>query len=278
MKRSDNNRFYLEELEKLPSEQLNEMLRQELDRSHKDEAFILRILHILEHRHTVQTYGPEAAAAWTQFRESYSSPAQKFPTGRKRAHAWKTWLGRAVAAALVVCLLIAFIPRAEGKRNIFEAIGQWTQDLFGFFSSDRQDDDYTFTTDDPGLQELYDVVSAQGAPDAVVPTWIPEGYELTELKEFELAGGKKVYARFINGDNYIVISYEFHSEAAANKYAKDDDNAEEYECGGVRHYLMSNEKMWTAAWTVDGLECSIGTNLSEDMLRQILISIYQEVT
>lgn len=277
MNRLDNNTFNLEGLEKLPSGELSKMLREELDRSHKDEALILRILHILEQRHTVPSFSPESVAAWIKFREASSVPEQEIPAGRKRGYAWKRWLGGAVAAALVACLLFAFTPRVEGKPNLFEAIGQWTQDLFSFFSSGYQEDDYTFTTDDSGLQQIYDAVVEQGTNAAVVPTWIPEGYELTELKVHETPGGNKVHARLVSGDNYIVISYKFYAEEAANKYAKDDADMEEYEIGGVKYYLMPNEEMWTAAWTVEKMECSIGTNLSEEVLRQILISIYQEV-
>lgn len=273
MKRVDNNNF-LEALEKLPSEQLHEILRQELERSHMDKELIFQIWSILEQRYVQQPHeeDPQVTAAWLRFQAAYNTPVgDETP---RRVHKRRRWLAGAAAAAAIVCLIVMFTPTVQGKLNLFEAIGQWTQELFGFFSG-GQSDDYTFTTDNPDLQEIYDAVAEQGVTRPVVPTWIPEGFELQEVKKLSSTAGDKIHARLSNGDNYILLTYEVHSEAVTNKYAKDDTDVEQYETGGIKHYLMSNAETWTVAWTVDNLECSIATNLDKDTLYQIIRSIYR---
>lgn len=274
MKKLENNDF-LEELEKLPSAQLSQMLHQELERSHIDKVLILRILHILERRDSAQshTYSPEVLAAWTSYQAACADPDDVPAYPRKKRTAQR-WLSVAAVAAVIACVITVFVPKAEGAGNLFEAIGKWTRDLFSFFSEESQRD-YTFVTDNPDLQKVYDAVAAQGVTSPAVPTWIPNGYELTELRVAPAPGGNKIYARFVCGDEYILFSYEFHGEMATNKYAKDDAEVDIYESGGVRHFLMCNEERWVAAWTVDELECAIGTGIEREELCQIIDSIYR---
>lgn len=276
MKRLKNN-VCLEELEKLSSQRLNEMLDQELASSNTDKELILEILRILEQHDAVQPHehSPEALAAWERYRASYAAPAEDIPTHPEHVHKRSRWIARFAAAAAILCLILIFTPKAEGRFDLWEVIGQWTQDLFGFFSGGQPDEDYTFTTEDPQLQQIYDAVAQQGVTDPVVPTWIPEGYELTELRVVPAPQGSKIHACLTNGDRYILLTYEFRQEEITNKYAKDEVNVEEYESGGIKHYFMSNIEMTTAAWTNGNLECSIATNLEKETLCQIIDSIYR---
>ena len=276
MKRLKNN-VCLEELEKLSSQRLNEMLDQELASSNTDKELILEILRILEQRDAVQPHehSPDALAAWERYRASYAAPAEDIPTHPEHVHKRSRWVARFAAAAAILCLILIFTPKAEGRFDLWEVIGQWTQDLFGFFSGGQPDEDYTFTTEEPQLQQIYDAVAQQGVTDPVVPTWIPEGYELTELKVMPTPKGNKIHVRLTSGNNYILLTYEFRQEDITNKYAKDDGEVEKYESGGCKHYLIRNEERWIAAWTAGELECSVITNLEKETLCQIIRSIYR---
>lgn len=281
--KKENMTYQREALEVLSSAQLDEMLKAELNKDGMDEDLVLSILNILEHREADEfTIDPaDMEAVWAQFRESHPEPVlprtkevpAKNRTGPRR------WLGRMAVAAAVLCVMILVTPKAMGAENIFTIIGRWTQDVFAFFSSfgdSQKPQAYTFETDHPGLQQIYDAVSELGVTKPVVPTWVPEGYELTELKTTPTRRGVKIYAQLIKDGSVIQFTYEFYSDAESNVYEKNKGNAAVCEISYVKHYIVANEEWWTAAWAVKDLECSIMTDVKEETLYQVLRSIYTE--
>lgn len=58
------------------------------------------------------------------------------------------------------------------------------------------------------------------------------------------------------------------------KTQKDEDDPKPYERGGVTHYIMTNDEICYAVWTVDNMECIICGALSREELTQIINSIY----
>jgi len=280
---TERTTFQREALEVLSSAQLDEMLKAELNKDGMDEDLVLSILNILEHREADEfTIDPaDMEAVWAQFRESHPEPAlprTKEVPGKKRTGS-RRWLGRMAVAAAVLCVMILVTPKAMGAENIFTIIGRWTQDVFAFFSSfgdGQQPQEYAFVTDHPGLQQIYDAVSELGVTKPVVPTWVPEGYILKDLKILPMQEKTKISAYLFKGDNDIIISIELYEEKASNTYEKNDGDASEYEFGNVKHYIIANEDRYTAAWTVEDLECSVATDQSEEILYEILRSIYTE--
>lgn len=281
--KKENMTCQREALEVLSSARLEEMLKAELNKDGMDENLVLLILNILEHREVdgLIIDPADMEAVWTQFQGSHPAlapPRTKDVPAAKRTGP-RRWLCRLAVAAAVLCVMILVTPKAMGAENIFTIIGRWTQDVFAFFSSfgtEQTIQGYAFETDHPGLRQIYDAVAELGVTKPVVPTWVPEGYELKELKAAPMREGMKIYGRLIKGDSTIILSYEFYSEAVSNTYEKNQENAAVYEFADVKHYIMSNEEWWTAAWAVEDLECSVATDQSKEILYEILRSIYTE--
>ena len=63
-----------------------------------------------------------------------------------------------------------------------------------------------------------------------------------------------------------------------NIYLKDTTPVDTLEVSGTMHYIMRNNQEITAAWTANGLECSLSACGSYVDLKKILMSIYKEVT
>ena len=280
---TERTTFQREALEVLSSDQLDAMLKAELDKDSMDENLILLILNILEHREadafTIDSADMEAVMA--QYREGHPELAQ--PRGRevpeKKRTGPRRWLGKMAVAAAVLCVMILVTPKAMGAENIFTIIGRWTQDVFAFFSSfggGQDTQEYTFVTDHPGLQQIYDAVSELGVTKPVVPTWVPEGYELAELKRAQTGRGVKIYALLVKGDSAIQLTYEYYIDAQLNFYEKDHGDAVMSEISRVKHYIVANDEWWTGAWAVKDLECSVMTDVNEEILCEILESIYTE--
>lgn len=252
----------------LPTQQLEQLLRQELD-GRRDRQTVLQIVSILKERDTAAAQGAQPPA-----QESGETFHTALPS--KKPIIWI----RVAAIAAVLALLLTIVPPVLGAENIFQLIGSWTQDIFSFLTPECTEDrsgERHFETDHPGLQKLYDTVTRYGATAPVVPTWLPEGFELTELKSFSQQTSMKVYARFDNGNTHFVITYEIHTDLTTNDYLKDDVDAEMFERAGIKHYMVINDGKWLAAWSAGNTECAVMTNCGKETVAALITSIYTEV-
>lgn len=273
----DSMTIHREELEKLSTQELDKILRSELDSENPKKETVLLLLSILEERDpTTSQNRPEGAErAFTERqRKEFAAPLE---TATKKNWKPKKWIGVAAAVVAIAFALLATVPQTVGAESIFEIIGRWTKDLFSFSDgTDTTNQEYVFKTDNDGLQQLYDAVVEQGVTDPVVPMWIPEGYELEELRTFRQPVSTKVYARYTMDNKYIQIMIEVQSEKVSNKYTKDDADVKQYDSNGVHYYLFANEDTWEAVWNNGNAECSLIIRDDENTLRKVLNSIQKE--
>ena len=258
------------EFAEMSTAQLDEKLRQELQKEEPEAEVVLGILGVLEEREAdvPVVITREVSDAWEKYREQTAPPKK---TARKRL-----WLA-GVAAAAVICLMILAIPQRVGAESIFDVFFRWTESIFEFFSpgEDKPSNAYTFETDHPGLQQLYEEVTALGVTKPIVPMWVPEGYILTEMKPIRMPGVNKVRAVLQKGDSTITLSYRVSADILPSQYEKEDPVVETYECAEVQHFIMENDENISVAWTVDGAECSISTDLEKEEVYKIIKSIYK---
>lgn len=270
-----NISFRREELEKLSTLELDQILRAELDSDTPERETVLLVLSILEDRDPTNSQKcPEGAEeAWDDFvnRTNYSKqPIEK--TIRKT----RKWFLPVAAAAAIVLILLISVPQAVEAENIFEIFGRWTRDLFSFSNEveNQSNETYIFQTDHEGLQQLYDAVVEQGITAPVVPMWIPEKYQLEEIKTFQKFSNTKVYARLSRNDRFVQITIEEVNSSSSNVYPKDIEDAEIYVAAGVYYYIVPNEETLKAIWSYENNECSIVTNENLETLYMILNSIH----
>jgi len=208
--------------------------------------------------------------AWEQYSERTVAPKK---TKRKRM-----WF-MSMAAAAMICIVFLTIPQTVGAESIFDVFFRWTESVFEFFipgqDEPRPPTEYVFRTDNPGLQQLYDKVTELGVTEPIVPMWVPEGYELVELKYTQMLNGSKVYAILQLNDSSITISYRISIEIIPMLYEKEDSTVDTYEFLGTSHFIMDNEQNILVTWTVDGAECSLSTDLKREEVHKIVKSIYK---
>ena len=274
-----NTTFRREELEMLPTPELEKILFEELESNSTDRNSVLQLLSILEKRDPAdQSEIPDGvASAWEKYLEDRDRDLCDTPKIYRKP---RKWLGAVAAAVVVVLTLLMTVPQAVGADSIFDIIGRWTQDIFGFFHESDPEaqpkSGYLFQTDNPGLQQIYDAVVAQGITQPVVPTWIPEGYELVDLKVVPHGKALKIMAYVSKNCYYIMVGFEIYGDAFSNNYPKDMGDASIYECAGIQHYITQNANTWKTLWSTDNAECLIVVNESEDILHKVIDSIYLE--
>lgn len=244
--------------QKLSVEQLDTLLQAELEKEMPEEGVVLPILRELEKRENQPTETCIAAA-------------------RKKQRSRFYWTTGTVAAA-ILCVVLLFWPQTVGAQSLFDAFVHWTKDVF--FFSDPEKEPKTpktvdFSTDHPGLQQLYDKVTEQGVTIPVVPAWLPEGFTLTEIKQTPVPEGLKIYAMFLGEAATITFTYRVYSDSAVPQYEKKDIEVEVFDVNGAKHYILLNDGKISVAWLNNNIECLITADIEKDAVYEIIRSIYR---
>lgn len=229
---------------KMTTDELDALLQAELRKDTPDEEVVLPILKVLEERER----GP---------------------------HKTNRWIISLASIAAALALLIMVVPKAVGASSFWDAVLCVTDSVVQFFTPGEDSEaGYVFETDNPGLQQLYDKVVELGITDPIVPMWLPNGYELTEIKESSSRGYKKILSVYMNGSDSIVIMYKISGEISTTQYEWKRELVEVYEAGRRNHAIIKNADNWTVTWVVNNVECFITADLELEDIYKIIDSIY----
>lgn len=270
----DNELMLRKELESVGSEQLRTMLHAETAKDVPDDDLVLTILHILEEREpdVPASASPREEAAWKQFRKRVKARKRR-PLLSLRS------IGNAAVLLLMIGLLMAAIPQQADADNWWDRIARWTDDFFGFFREEEEEsfnlEDYEFRTDNPGLQQVYDAVVELGVTEPVVPMWLPEGYELSEIIVNEMLDKEQIVTRFEYLENTLTFQTTVLSTDKSEQYLKDDTTVIMREICDTTFNIMRNNEIWVVAWDKNNIECSMAVDCQEDVLYEIIASIYR---
>ena len=256
----------------MPAEELDQILQAELKKEHPNEEVVLPILRELKEREKdipVETT-PEVLEILEKLSKHNTSSNQSIHKRR--------WLAGIVAAAAVVCLVVISVTPTAQAESLWDVLFRWTSCVFEFIDPDKNESypitNSDFVTDNPGLQQLYEKVTALGATESVVPTWLPDGFVLYELKDSPIPNGNKVHGKFKNGSGSVLITYRVSTDIYP-KVAKEKTGIEIFEAGEVSHFIIDNDGNLSVTWTVDGVECIMNTNVQKAHIYSIIKSIYR---
>lgn len=195
-----------------------------------------------------------------------------------------------VAALITACLFGSLVIVQASGIDVFGAIANWTESVFGFGSlpsdetpnnpsviaHDAGSDTHIDSTVPEGLKELQSALTECGI-SMHVPK-IPEGFEAVESNLYidPATNNIEFYARYMRDSNYIAFNLAQFGGLSSAVYEKDDSEVEVYEYAGVTHYIFNNVTNITVAWCADNLECSIATDLTSGTVKELIQSMYEE--
>ena len=256
----------------MPTSELDRQLQLELQKEEPEEEVVLGIIRVFQEREencTVEVT-KDIQDAWNRYHEKTVKPKK---TTRKCK-----WFIRAAAVAVFGFVILA-IPQTVGAESLLDVFFRWTESVFEFFVPEDEATNPTmeqvFQTEHPGLQKVYDQLSEMGVTEPVVPMWLPEGFELIELKVIPLQKKEKVYVFFHTKDSYITLSYRMSADILPSKYEKKVSGVEAYEAFRKSHLIMDNGENILVTWVVDGVECSINTDIEKEEVYKLIDSIYR---
>ena len=246
-------------MESRSTEELGQLLQREGDTMPTEE-----LLQLLEELDSRKSGASDAEAAWKRFQTDYLADAEE-PQPRK---SWR----RGLVAAAAVLVLVVGIPMTAGAisgGDLWQIIVNWTKDTFVISGTEQLP-----TEEQPKVYEtFYEEVYAETGISGLVPTWIPEEFELAEIERTEQPGRIAYRAWYVRDEQYLRLMVQTHLPEEATHIERDDTPVESYTENGVDYYIVHNGSRMTAVWIKDGYECLISGDVTREEMEQMLESV-----
>lgn len=265
-----------ESLSSLSREELRQQLAAQLqkDTSEINVALVTLLRKELESRDPDPALSDDTAVefACEKFRRD-TEKAQKTKKHRSR----NRWIA-AASVVLVMGLLFFTLPATAQARDIQGVLTWWSDSVFQFFVPGKTPNLHAqvHERNHAGLQQIFNALTELGITDPVVPSWVPEGFALVELKTNKANGDDSVVACLVNSDRSIFISVARHdNDATAFQHEKNENGIIDiWDLSGNEHYVISNMEQLIVTWVTNGIECTITTDCTEEEVYSIVKSIY----
>lgn len=269
------------EFERMSIDELEEILRQEAAFSEMNESSINDVIHIMgliadrrsKGEHSIYpdveeakksfdlNYRPIAEAGELLFDyEDDFEPEEKIQSG-KHHKLFRT----AIAIAAVIALLVAGSAVASAMGfNVWKHIAEWTHETFGY------SENYNGTDTLVGFEGM---LNQSGIDTSILPTYIPNGYEIITVDKFTNPSYDKYQCHLSNGADDIIIEYVLHAEVSNRQYEKDVNTPSVRTYNGVDYYFINNDNKNYVAWTYDNIDGVISFTDSGLDIERIVKSI-----
>ena len=291
--------------DEMSTAELNEILRQDsqlTDGEDSDTDAILYIMEVIEKRRQGLPTSDfeDVDRAWCSFNKNYrfasseERPLFDFddepqphdtsdktqtrqPALRSTAHPHKRVLRTAsILAAVIAVLLATSLTAYAFGFDLWGAIANWTKETFGFKSTEYTQTSVLSSTKKipTPLETLANEMDMHDVPITILPSYLPDGYTEIDFQYAETAESMIFYCLLGKEDSSIALLYSaFFGGQAHSQFEKDAVNPEQYEYNGIMYYIMTNEGIYFATWTVDNVECSIAGVETYDETIKIIQSI-----
>ena len=264
-------------LEQMSTNQLDEMLVRELHETNVNAESIRLILDVLYQREKDNPVPltPEIEAAWKKYLQDTAALAKQ---RKRRKLLLRRITGIASTAAVVSVIVLGVLPQYTQADNFWGRMARWSTEFVEFFSPDDNShriSEYSFSTNHPGLQEIYLTAEEYGAGKHAVPMWVPEVFTLLECKASDRSQNTRIYARLSEENQSISLFIDLYKGSTIHKYEKDEKGIIEWQTHNTSFKILQNNDFWTVLWNPnDQIECTLVTDCQEDVLRKILTSLF----
>lgn len=288
---ADSTRRVYSDLDNLTTEELKGIVRADFSCEDIDEDRISYALELIAQREAAQEDGDgiDIDAAWETFHRSYCteegtgkslydsesvpdarhtvrniSPATKGIKQRKGFVSIRRYIA-VIAATLVFTFGSMITVQATGV-DVFGFLAQWTDEVFHYES-----------TDNSSSAVWYSSLSTQNLYEDLLPTRIPDGYELAETYTGKSEALSYFTYVFCSGDNQTfsleITTFSSQEYISDTAYEKNSTSVEEYISNGRTVYIFSNSED-NFAVCLDGLtEISVYGDLTRTQLEEVFDSI-----
>jgi len=119
-----------------------------------------------------------------------------------------------VAAAVFIILAVVFFNATALGVSMWQSFARWGRESFWFTTKDEPEQI------SEQLLPLHRALAELGITEKLAPTWLPDGFELTELSDFEMHLSNVIHALFNNDSTFIIIQITCKNEPVDSLYEK----------------------------------------------------------
>lgn len=184
------------------------------------------------------------------------------------------WMRRLVSAAAVVAVIFAgSITASAFGYNLWEVFVQWTEETFHFRGSSDQEPSAPAKDNQDEYHSLQDALDANNIYVPLAPKWIPEGYELSDIK-VSISPVQEVFlAIYLKDDLMLKVQIKRYLIEDPEQIEQSGTVIEEHESDGIIYYFFEDDSMLQVVWTNENFECYISGGLTIDEMKTIVDSI-----
>lgn len=263
--------------------ELQRLLREDASKPVGEESdmdVLLYIMEVLARRRKEQNEGKTPAEALESFKLNYdtekklSSDHERVPAAPKRRGSGR-WIQGLIATAAMLVLLIggSLTANAMGV-DLWEIIAKWTQETFHFGYAGQVDDTNVPNPDYANpCASLKEVLDKYNVHLDLSPSWLPSGYEETDVKVLDSPLQREFIAKYQFADDSIRIRIADYLEGTPEQIEQSDSLIEVYTVHGVDYYIFENSGQIQAVWINDTFECYISGSLTLSEVKEMIDSI-----
>lgn len=266
------------EYDSMTTEELEEILRLDAETPvgyESDEELLFYVMGVLaDRRNNTEFTGKTAFEAYESFKQHYLPMEEKIEStpvvsGREKRHTIRWMSGMAAAAAALVIVFGSMTVNAMGF-NIWETVVTWAQETFCFGDGNQS----TANSDsEMPYDSLQEALLATNRDPTVIPTWLPDGYELSRIAITEDPMRKKYVAIYKNGERHLKIVVQSYLDNDPEQIEQSDGFLEKYEVSGIAYYIFSDISQMRAAWINGSYECYVSGELTINQIKCMIDSI-----
>ena len=175
-----------------------------------------------------------------------------------------------VAAIVVVLLFGAMVVAQAAGVDVFGAVARWTEETFHFNVSGADGSTAWFT-------DYQEELDAAGLSEEYLPTWVPEGYEVTDLQIQELTKRAEIYILYSSENDtafdLLVSIYGEPEDMGQSIFEKAETPVQTIQAGNKTIYLFENLGLQIAACQYQNAIYSLVGDLPNDLVENIFASI-----
>lgn len=128
-------------------------------------------------------------------------------------------------------------------------------------------------TDNLEFTSFEDVLKEDNIDSSILPTWLPQGYEIADISLSESPLQKQYIAYYTCDDKNFRISVRVFMNERPEQLEMSTEYSEVYAISGINFYIFSNYDQLQAAWLINSYECSISGNLEIEEIKKMIDSI-----
>jgi len=187
---------------------------------------------------------------------------------------------RVVIALVLVMATLAVATSCGVLDQIIKAIGNWTENTFGFQLSQvlRVENPTPELPDTQYYDSLEEALEAYGVTTEYANTPLLGSFAFSEVRVFEYSNSIKFIAAYVAGEeeiNFTIWHYHDSTSLELQAAEKLPVDAERHVCNGITHYILANDESTTTTW-ISGLEMyQLVSSVSENQSKQMIDSMYE---